>query len=137
MKSYKRKHFILTLNFFALLFFYLPLSFAQAMHLPIKIERYTSVMSNVNVRPYIKNIDDYRGLQLTAIQIEAGALVESATLDVFVNNSLQKKDLELGPVAEKFLITLDRDFIMGEGAEEINFLIAKPVYLKNIVLIFK
>lgn len=92
-------------------------------------------MSEVNVRPYIKNLDDYLGLQLTSVQIEAGALVESASLDVFVNNTLQKKNLELGPNPSSFLILLDRDFFMGEGAEEIKFLISKPTYIKNVVLI--
>lgn len=53
----------------------------------------------------------------------------------FVDNILQKKNLELGPYASSFLILLDRDYFMGEGAEEIKFLISKPVYVKNVVLI--
>ncbi len=134
MKKHMRQHLII-LILFTLMLINLPFSRAQSLQLPLKIERYTSVMSEVNVRPYIKNLDDYLGFQLTAIQIEAGALVESATLDVFVNNILQKKNLELGPYASSFLILLDRDYFMGEGAEEIKFLISKPVYVKNVVLI--
>ena len=135
MNLFKRKPVTVIFIFFGLMLTNLPYSRAQSLQLPLKIERYTAVMSEVNIRPYIKNLDDYMGLQLTAIQIEAGALVESATLDVFVNNSLQKKNLELGQNTSSFLILLDSDYFMGEGAEEIKFLISKPVYVKNVVLI--
>lgn len=108
---------------------------AQDIQLQLKIERYTSTMSELNVRPYIKNLEDFYGFRLAAIEVEAGALNESSTTTVFVNGTQQGQALQLGQDTLKFFILLDTDFFMGQGAEEIKLRMANPAYIKNVKLI--
>lgn len=107
---------------------------AQEIHLNLKIERYTSTNSEVNIRSYIKNIAEYQGLRLAAIEVEAAALNEVASITVLVNEMKQGETLQLGASPVKFLIGINTDFFMGEGAEEIKLSTPDPAYIKNIVL---
>ena len=119
------------------LFFALKPTTAEARDIviPLKIERYTSTMGEVNVRRYLKNVEDYHGLRLAAIEVEAAALNESAATTLLVNEIQQGQALSLEQVPLKFLIVLDTDFFMGQGAEEIKLLTQNPAYIKNVNLI--
>lgn len=108
---------------------------AEDLELNFKIERYTSVMGEINIRSYIKNVEEYEGFRLAAIEIEAGALNESATTNVFVNGTQQGQTLQLGQVTLKFFILLETDFFMGRGAEQIKLHTPNPAYIKTVNLI--
>ncbi len=108
---------------------------AQNLQLQLKIERHTSIMGEINVRSYIKNVEEYEGFRLAAIEVVAGALNESATTTVYVNETQQGQTLQLGQVTLKFLILLNTDFYMGQGAEEIKLRTSNPAYIKNVNLI--
>ncbi len=130
----------LTLLFFVLLFAFTLTSntsaeAAEDLQFLYKIERYTSTMSEVSVRQYLKNIENYEGFRLAAIEIEAGALNEFAIVNVFIKETQQGRALQLGQDPLKFLIFPDSDFFIGQGAEEIKLLAVNPSYIKNIKLI--
>ena len=107
---------------------------AQDSQLFLKIERYTSA-GEINLRTYIKNIEEYEGFRLTSIEVVAGALNETATATVFVNGTQQGQALQFGQLTLKFDILLNTNFFMGQGAEEIKLRTSNPTYIKTVNLI--
>lgn len=108
---------------------------AEEINLHLKIERYTPIVGEINVRTYIKNAEAYKGYRLSAIEVVAGALNESASTSVYVNGMQQGQSLPLGQETLNYFILLETDFFMGQGAEDIKLLITNPAYIKTVNLI--
>ena len=108
---------------------------AQDSQLHLKIERYTPA-GEINLRSYIKNVEEYEGFRLAALEVVAGALNESATAAVFVNGKQQGQALQLGQLTLKYDILLNTDFFMGQGAEEVKIHTTNPAYIKMVTLFF-
>ncbi len=109
---------------------------AQHSNLVLKIERYTSVASEVDIRPYIKNIENYKGLRLAAIEVVASALSETASTTVHVKDAQQGQALDLGQEILNYLVLVETDSLLGDGAEEIKLRTPRPAYIKTVNLIF-
>ncbi len=106
---------------------------AQDSQILLKIERYTSA-GEINLRTYIKNIEEYEGFRLASIEVVAGALNETATATVFVNGTQQGQALQLGQLTLKFDILLNTDFFMGQGAEDVKIRTTNPAHIKTVTL---
>lgn len=123
---------------FATLFFILNPTIAKAQYssLELKIERYTAITGEIDVRSYLKNVEDYRGLRLVAIEVVASALLESATTMVLVSDKQQGDIIHLGLSHSTYPVLVETDSLMGEGAEEIKLQTRNPAYIKAVTLIF-
>ncbi len=106
---------------------------AQDSQLFLKIERYTSA-GEINLRTYIKNIEEHEGFRLTSIEVVAGALNETATATVFVNGTQQGQELQFGQLTLKFDILLNTNFFMGQGAEDVIIRTTNPAHIKTVTL---
>ncbi len=108
---------------------------AQYSQLSVKIERYTSSKGEIDINKYIKNVGHYAGYRLVAVDVIAGALVESATMTVHINNTRQGQTLKLGQTTLSHRIVPNTGFFMGRGAEKIKLRTVSPAYVKYVNLI--
>lgn len=106
---------------------------AQYSQLSVKIERYTSSTGEIDV--HLKNAEHYAGFRLIAVEVVAGALVETATITVDINKSQQQPELQLGPSTLNYRIVPSSNFFIGQGAEKIKLRTINPAYIKNVNLI--
>lgn len=107
----------------------------EYFQLPMKIERYTSSASEVDVSVYIKNAAHYVGFRLVAVEVIAGALNESATALVYINNTRQGPTLILGQTTANYRILPNTAFVIGRGGEKIKLFAINPAYIKSVNLI--
>ena len=108
---------------------------AQHLQLPLTIERYMSTASEIDVSSYIKNIEQYVGFRLVAIEVIASALNESAEMTLHINGTRQGPILELGQVILNYRVVPNSNFLVGQGAEQIKLITTKPAYVKNVNVI--
>ncbi len=107
----------------------------QYSQVHFKIERYTSTASELNIRPYIKNLEHYTGFRLVAVEIVASALNESAAVTVSINGKQEGPTLNLGQNTLVYRVFPSTGVFMGFGAEDIKLQMKNPAYIKSVNLI--
>ncbi len=108
---------------------------AQYAQVQVKVERYTTTNGEINIRPYIKNVAHYAGFRLVAVDVIAGALVDTSTMTVHINNTRQGQFIQLGQNTVSYRVFPNTGFFMGQGAENILLRTTKPAYVKSVTLI--
>ncbi len=107
----------------------------QYSQVHLRIERYTSTDSELNIRPYIKDVAHYTGFRLVAVEVVAGALNESAVVTVSVKGKQEGPTLNLGQDTLVYRIFPSTGVFMGFGAEDIKLQMMNPAYIKSVNLI--
>jgi hypothetical protein len=100
-----------------------------------RIESYTSTDSEINIRPYIKNLEQYTGLRLVAVEVVAGAIADSAAMIVFVKGKQEGPVFNLGQNTMVYKVFPSTGVFMGFGAEDIKLKIKDPAYIKSVNLV--
>ena len=108
---------------------------AQYAQVQVKVERHTTVNGEVDIRPYIKNVEHFVGFRLVAVDVIAGALVDTSIMTVHINNTRQGQTLQLGQDTVNYRIFPNTGFFMGQGAEKIKLRTTNPAYIKSVNLI--
>lgn len=107
---------------------------AQSSEVRLTIERYTSTGSEVNVLPELKDLQNFEGYRLVALEVSAGALNESSTVILSILDSQQGPSLQLGQTISNSLIYLETEFPLDQVIGKIRLRTEMPAHIKTVTL---
>lgn len=80
---------------------------------PLAVSRRMLGNDRLELTQYI-DLNQYRGMRLTAIEVEANALYQVAMIDLLVNNYAQGPSLQVGNFGQRYVMATP-DIVLGQG----------------------
>ncbi|QDK39374.1 hypothetical protein [Bdellovibrio sp. NC01] len=84
---------------------------------PLSVARRMLGNDRLDISPYI-NMNQYRGMRITAIEIEAAALYQVGFIDVLINSFGQGQSLQIGNYVQRYTV-VPQDAVIGQSAASI------------------